>query len=94
MTLKKKWFKMILAGEKKEEYREIKPYWDIRLKNKNYDYILFKNGYSKNSPSFLIELKNIKIGKGKPEWGACQNKVYILSLGKIIKKPLKQGQEI
>lgn len=31
LTLKKKWFDMILSGEKKEEYREIKPYWFGRL---------------------------------------------------------------
>lgn len=31
LTLKKKWFDMILSGEKKEEYREIKPYWIKRL---------------------------------------------------------------
>ena len=28
LTLKKKWFDLILSGEKKEEYREIKPYWE------------------------------------------------------------------
>ena len=33
LTLKKKWFDMILSGEKKEEYREIKPYWVTRLCN-------------------------------------------------------------
>lgn len=27
LTLKKKWFDMILSGEKKEEYREIKRHW-------------------------------------------------------------------
>lgn len=31
MTLKKKWFTMIAIGTKKEEYREIKPYWIRRL---------------------------------------------------------------
>jgi len=31
LTLKKKWFDMILSGEKTEEYREIKPYWVTRL---------------------------------------------------------------
>lgn len=31
LTLKKKWFDMIASGEKKEEYREIKPYWVKRL---------------------------------------------------------------
>lgn len=31
LTLKKKWFDMIASGEKKEEYREIKPYWIARF---------------------------------------------------------------
>lgn len=31
LTLKKKWFDMIASGEKKEEYREIKPYWVNRM---------------------------------------------------------------
>lgn len=31
LTLKKEWFDMILSGEKKEEYRKIKPHWIKRL---------------------------------------------------------------
>ena len=31
LAIKKKWFDMILSGEKKEEYREIKPYYESRL---------------------------------------------------------------
>ena len=31
LPIKKKWFDMIKSGEKKEEYREIKPYYDIRF---------------------------------------------------------------
>lgn len=31
LTLTKKWFDMILSGEKKEEYREIKGFWSKRL---------------------------------------------------------------
>jgi hypothetical protein len=31
LTLKKKWFDMVLSGEKTEEYREIKPYWIDRF---------------------------------------------------------------
>lgn len=31
LILKKKWFDMILSGEKKEEYRDIKDYWVNRL---------------------------------------------------------------
>ncbi len=33
LPIKKKWFDMIRSGEKKEEYREIKPYWTKRLNN-------------------------------------------------------------
>lgn len=32
ITIKKKWFDMILSGEKKEEYREIKPYYMSRIR--------------------------------------------------------------
>lgn len=31
LPLKAKWYEMIERGEKKEEYREIKPYWVKRL---------------------------------------------------------------
>ena len=31
LPIKKKWFDMIKSGEKKEEYREIKPYWTRRF---------------------------------------------------------------
>jgi len=35
LTLKKKWFDMIVSGEKEEEYREIKKYWANRLGGSN-----------------------------------------------------------
>lgn len=31
LVLKGKWYDMIQSGEKKEEYREIRPYWMSRL---------------------------------------------------------------
>lgn len=31
LLIKKKWFDMIRSGEKKEEYREIKPYYTTRF---------------------------------------------------------------
>jgi len=37
LTLTKNWFDLILSGEKKEEYREIKPYWEKLLMGKTYD---------------------------------------------------------
>ncbi len=33
LTIKKEWFDLILSGKKKEEYREIKEYYDKRLLN-------------------------------------------------------------
>lgn len=33
LPIKKKWYDMILSGEKKEEYREVKEYYDSRFMN-------------------------------------------------------------
>jgi len=109
---------MILAGEKLEEYRELKEYYflrflkcykDIREGNSkfeckkatcsaclvranggrfiDFDTITFSHGYAKNRRQFVVELKEIKIDKGRPEWGAEYNKEYfVLKLGEIISK--------
>lgn len=86
LTLKKKWFDLIRSGIKTEEYREMKPYWDKRLMGgKAFDTVTFRNGYSKNSPTFTVELKEILSGFGIVEWGAPEkDTVYILKLGSII----------
>ena len=92
LPIKKKWFDMILSGEKKEEYREVKPYYITRFRNvwgypepwKEIHTIRFRNGYSKNSPSFLADV-SLGIGTGKPEWGAEPNKkYYVLKIQEVI----------
>ena len=50
LTIKKKWFDMIIQGEKKEEYREIKPYWMKRIM------LCYKLGFS--PCKYLICAKN------------------------------------
>ena len=35
LTISKEWYELIVAGEKNEEYREIKPYWASRLVNRD-----------------------------------------------------------
>ena len=95
LTLKKKWFDMILSGEKKEEYREIKPYWETRLlkpvqspfvrRFKKYDFVEFKNGYAKDAPTIVIECVKIDYGDGQTEWGAILHEHYfVINLGNII----------
>lgn len=72
LTLKKEWFEMILSGEKTEEYREIKPYWEKRFTNyfgRFYD-------FSKEEPTLVWnqEKKDIVFrngyGNNKPEFTA------------------------
>jgi hypothetical protein len=81
LPIKKKWFDMIKSGEKKEEYREIKPYYDSRFlksiedKRPHTNIILFRNGYGKNKPTLKCEVI-ISKGYGKEEWGAEPNKMY------------------
>jgi hypothetical protein len=83
LIIKKKWFDMILSGEKTEEYREIKPYYESRLRF-NKTHIRFRNGYRKDAPSCLVKLETIIKGKGKPEWGAPDYPVFIFKLGEIM----------
>lgn len=97
LPIKKKWFDMIVSGEKKEEYREIKPYYDCRFrkfmprftnfKNEytaNEFFIVFRNGYKSNSPSIKCRCV-IDIGTGKKEWGAIQKqRYYVLKILEIL----------
>ncbi len=84
LNLKKKWFDMIASGEKTEEYREIKPYWNTRLYGKEFDLVKFRNGYSKEAPTLSVKLKDMYCTKGKKEWGAPDVAVWVLFLGEII----------
>ena len=80
LPIKKKWFDMIKSGEKKEEYRDIKPYYDSRFKiyspfESDFMYVVFRNGYRKDSPRIKCYCY-ISKGPGNPEWGAEPNKLY------------------
>lgn len=72
LPIKKKWFDMILSGDKKEEYREIKPYYTGRFYKPEFTdrfEVLFRNGYSGQARS-LEATCSLDIGEGRPEWGA------------------------
>lgn len=84
LTVIKNWFDMIASGEKTEEYRGIKPYWETRLQNGRYDAVTFRNGYSEYAPRVTRKLLAIVQGIGNPKWGAPKDKqVFILKLGEV-----------
>jgi hypothetical protein len=99
LPIKKKWYDMILSGEKKEEYRELKVYYKTRLctegliirdgvnkdgvPSDNKAWVLFRNGYSGDSPCFKA-LCSAAIGRGNPKWGAEPGKsYYVLKISEI-----------
>jgi hypothetical protein len=89
LPIKRKWFDMIKSGEKREEYREIKPYYDKRLGylavgTGKVTTILLRNGYNYNSPSIKCKC-SVTIGEGKEGWGAEPNvNYYILNILDIL----------
>ena len=81
LSLKSKWFNMIKSGQKKEEYRELKPYWRKRLKAQRFDILVFTLGYpKKNDIERRLEFKNpkIRIDTGRIEWGAEPGRLYFV----------------
>ena len=61
LNLYRKYFDEIVSGKKTIEYRDKTPYWTTRLSNKKYDYIYFRNGYSKDAPMMLVEYKGVDV---------------------------------
>jgi len=112
LPLKRKWFDLIKAGIKKEEYREQSEYWIKRLltcsekfldalwdnasvypnsteilnrdlKNcfriKRFDRLVFTLGYPKADDTerrLVFKNPKIRIGTGRPEWGAAAGVNY------------------
>ena len=81
LTLKRKWFNMILSGEKKEEYRELKPYWMKRILDENgffrkFDSVIFYEGYRKGRRTMQFQSNLFGFGAGKTKWGAEKEKTY------------------
>ena len=94
LTLKKEWFDMILSGEKKEDYRELKSYWNARLnantyegffKPKQFDVVELANGYSRDSRKIIIQFDYTTVREGLIKWGAnAGEKYFVVRFGKIL----------
>lgn len=88
LPIKRKWFDMIVSGEKKEEYREISEYWIKRIVNEKRRQgitdlldkglkVCIRAGYGKNAPTAVLTLSKVDYGPGRPEWGAEPRGKYI-----------------
>lgn len=73
LPIKKKWFDMVVSGQKKEEYRCITKYYLSMFSNaadaNGEFWCILRNGYSLKAPSVMIRV-SLSIGPGRPEWGA------------------------
>ena len=96
LPIKKKWFDMIVSGQKREEYREIKPYYEKRFKKLGilddrgcgwFGDLLLRNGYSGDSPTIKVRVF-CNVGPGRPEWGAVPGKNYCVLQILQVMKPL------
>lgn len=54
LVLTHHWYDKISTGQKRYEYREIKPYWTRRLFTKPYDIVRFRRGYTSTAMEFEL----------------------------------------
>ena len=100
LPIKGKWFNKIVSGDKKEEYRDIKPYYKSRFLNKDgsfksFKYVEFVNGYGHRSPRAVFECLGIKEGLGDVKMGAPFVYCYIVLIGEMIGlcKPWEENEK-
>ena len=94
LTLRKKWFNLIKAGEKVNEFREYKQYWIARLEDgkgnlKKFDIVRFRAGYSKSAPTidveFIDSFRCYAPGGWIGDCGECvPEKSIVIKLGRVL----------
>lgn len=99
LTLKAKWYGLIIHGDKLEEYRDYKPYWHIRIRNwhdkqrfgwdrcdKNkWLVVAFSRGRQKADRFYLTRYTLVRESDSEhPEWGEPKEKHYVLGIGERV----------
>jgi hypothetical protein len=80
-TLKRQWFAEIVAGKKRVEYREIKPYWTKRLKRVRMPFkLVLRNGM--NPP---IPVLTVRIDRITPKPGSTRSGTYAFHIGRVLR---------
>ena len=66
LPLTRAWFVKIWNGEKRTEYRAVKPYWTKRIGawivGCRPHFILFQIGYAKDGPRLLVQTTGVDVG--------------------------------
>lgn len=92
LVLKGKWYDMIASGEKKEEYRDAKPFWRKRIVNVIYEadnedlpiVVAFSRGYKKHDMFFVADKIHCTDGDSHPEWGEPETTHWLIKLGESV----------
>ena len=97
LTIKRRWFDMILSGEKREEYREadnsqVRNAWEMIALDEYVGYyvMVLRNGYSMGSPALAVQVYGIILRSGDdsihPEWGEPTDRSHFaIMLGDVLK---------
>ena len=78
--LKKEWYEKIRSGEKRIEYREVKPYWTKRLKNGTRDnfYKIRQIGDSYKFGEAILPKCVLRLGYTKRQMTAYITKIEVV----------------
>ncbi len=81
-TLKRQWFAKIVAGTKRIEYREIKPYWTRRLRKVRTPFkLVLRNGMNPPIPVLTVRIDRISPSPNGHRRGGA----YALHIGRVLK---------
>jgi hypothetical protein len=82
LVLKTQYFREIEAGTKTPEYRLLTEYWLNRLTSKDWEYVTFQLGYSKDAPRMRKKILSIEIVTIEHEFfGGNPVEVFEIKLG-------------
>jgi len=89
LPIKKKYFDMIISGEKTTEYRKLNKYYLARLfrylRSKDLITLRLRNGYGKKSPTIQVS-GYVELGKGseQPEYLDYETWYYAIRIKEVI----------
>ena len=76
-TIEREWLREIIAGRKKIEYREIKPYWTKRFSRVKPPFVLrLINGMSLNAPRLSVIVRRIRKNNRTGRYELALGKVF------------------